>query len=92
MALGLKYAGTANKNAFKTLFHYAQIFTALSHKTIAELAGKSTIETCLNVVLLASAVVMAGTGNLDVNIHVAHLELIIFLFFHYFVVSDHENM
>ncbi|XP_012289018.1 anaphase-promoting complex subunit 1 [Orussus abietinus] len=66
MALGLKYAGTANKNAFKTLYNYAQMFTALTHKSIAELAGKSTIETCLNVVLLATAVVMAGTGELDI--------------------------
>ncbi|XP_012141180.1 anaphase promoting complex subunit 1 isoform X2 [Megachile rotundata] len=66
MALGLKYAGTANKNAFKTLYNYAQMFTALSHKTIAELAGKSTIETCLNVTLLSAAVVMAGTGNLEI--------------------------
>lgn len=68
MALGLKYAGTANRNAFKTLYNYAQMFTALSHKTVAELAGKSTIETCLNVTLLAAAVVMAGTGNLEVNL------------------------
>jgi len=67
MALGLRYAGTANKNAFKTLYNYAQMFTALSHKTIAELAGKSTVETCLNVVLLSTAVVMAGTGDLDVS-------------------------
>ncbi|XP_076241205.1 anaphase promoting complex subunit 1 isoform X2 [Calliopsis andreniformis] len=66
MALGLKYAGTANRNAFKTLYNYAQMFTALSHKTIAELAGKSTIETCLNVTLLAAAVVMAGTGDLEI--------------------------
>nr|XP_034193924.1 anaphase-promoting complex subunit 1 isoform X2 [Osmia lignaria] len=66
MALGLKYAGTANKDAFKTLYNYAQMFTALSHKTIAELAGKSTIETCLNVTLLSAAVVMAGTGNLEI--------------------------
>lgn len=68
MALGLKYAGTANQDAFKTLFHYTEMFTDLSHKSIAELAGKSTIETCLNVILLSSAVVMAGTGNLDVRL------------------------
>nr|XP_033324577.1 anaphase-promoting complex subunit 1 [Megalopta genalis] len=66
MALGLKYAGTANRNAFKTLYNYAQMFTALSHKTIAELAGKSTIETCLNVTLLSAAVVMAGSGDLEI--------------------------
>jgi anaphase-promoting complex subunit 1 len=67
MALGLRYAGTANKNAFKTLYNYAQMFTSLSHKSVAELAGKSTVETCLNVVLLSTAVVMAGTGDLDVS-------------------------
>lgn len=66
MALGLKYAGTGNKNAFRTLYDYAQMFVALSHKSIAELAGKSTIETCLNVILLSSAVVMAGTGDLEI--------------------------
>ncbi|KAG7200866.1 hypothetical protein KM043_003229 [Ampulex compressa] len=66
MALGLRYAGTANKNAFKTLYDYAQLFTALSHKTIGELAGKSTIETSLNVILLSTAVVMAGTGDLEI--------------------------
>lgn len=66
MALGLKYAGTTNKNAFRTLYNYAQMFTALSYKTIAELAGKSTIETCLNVTLLSAAVVMAGSGDLEI--------------------------
>ncbi|XP_034943915.1 anaphase-promoting complex subunit 1 [Chelonus insularis] len=66
MALGLKYAGSANENAFKTLFSYTQMFTALLHKSIGELAGKSTIETCLNVTLLSCAVVMAGTGNLEI--------------------------
>uniref|UniRef100_A0A0C9RW07 ANAPC1 protein n=1 Tax=Fopius arisanus TaxID=64838 RepID=A0A0C9RW07_9HYME len=66
MALGLKYAGSANDNAFKILLNYAKMFTALSHKSIGELAGKSTIETCLNVTLLSASVVMAGTGNLDV--------------------------
>ncbi|XP_046750016.1 anaphase-promoting complex subunit 1 [Diprion similis] len=66
LALGLKYAGSANRNAFKTLYNYAQIFTALPHKSVAELAGKSTIETCLNVILLAAAAVMAGTGDLQI--------------------------
>lgn len=78
MALGLKYAGTANKNAFRTLFNYAQMFTALSHKTIAELAGKSTIETCLNVILLSTAVVMAGTGDLEVNLK-SHMYIYIYI-------------
>ena len=67
LALGLKYAGTANMSAFNTLYYYTETFVSLSHKSIAELAGKSTIETCLNVILLATSIVMAGTGNLEVS-------------------------
>lgn len=65
MAMGLKYAGTENIIAFKTLFHFLKMFMTLTHKSVAALAGKATIETCLNVVLLASSVVMAGTGNIE---------------------------
>ncbi|XP_049852727.1 anaphase-promoting complex subunit 1 isoform X1 [Schistocerca gregaria] len=73
MAVGLRFAGSANNEAFKTLLHYAKMFTNLSGKSIAELAGKSTIETCLNVMLLSLAMVMAGTGDLDVLRLVRHL-------------------
>lgn len=66
MALGLKYAGTENVIVFKTLYHFLKMFMTLSHKSIAELAGKATIETCLNVVLLSASIVMAGSGNLEV--------------------------
>ncbi|XP_008202865.1 anaphase-promoting complex subunit 1 [Nasonia vitripennis] len=66
MAVGLKYAGTENMIAFNTLYHFLKMFMTLSHKSVAELAGKATIETCLNVVLLAASIVMAGTGNLDI--------------------------
>ncbi|XP_069677644.1 anaphase-promoting complex subunit 1 isoform X2 [Periplaneta americana] len=66
MALGLRFAGSANNEAFKTLFKYAKTFTSLTGKSIAELAGKSTIETCLSVILLSLAMVMAGTGELEV--------------------------
>jgi anaphase-promoting complex subunit 1 len=68
MAVGLKYAGTENMIAFKTLYHFLKMFMTLTHKSVAELAGKATIETCLNVVLLSSSIVMAGTGNLEVNL------------------------
>lgn len=37
-----------------------------NYRSVAELAGKSTIETCLNVILLSLSMVMAGTGDLDV--------------------------
>ncbi|KDR08910.1 hypothetical protein L798_00564, partial [Zootermopsis nevadensis] len=66
MALGLRFAGSANNEAFETLFKYAKTFTSLTGKSIAELAGKSTIEICLNVILLSLAMVMAGTGELEV--------------------------
>ncbi|XP_011495610.1 PREDICTED: anaphase-promoting complex subunit 1 [Ceratosolen solmsi marchali] len=66
MAVGLKYAGTENMIAFKTLYHFLKMFMTLTHKSVAELAGKATIETCLNVVLLSASIVMAGTGNLEI--------------------------
>lgn len=56
-ALGLRYAGTADKDAFDTLLYFCHMFTSLTGKSIAELAGKSTIETCLNVVLLSASMV-----------------------------------
>jgi anaphase-promoting complex subunit 1 len=65
-ALGLKYAGSADEDAFQTLLHFCHMFTNLTIKSIAELAGKPTVETCLNVLILSTAMVMAGTGNLDV--------------------------
>ena len=36
------------------------------YRSVAELAGKSTIETCLNIILLSLSMVMAGTGDLDI--------------------------
>lgn len=72
-ALGLRYAGTANQDAFETLLHYCHMFTSLTGKSIAELAGKPTIETCLNVLLLSVAMVMAGSGNLEIMRLIRHL-------------------
>ncbi|XP_074033388.1 anaphase promoting complex subunit 1 isoform X2 [Leptinotarsa decemlineata] len=72
-ALGLKFAGTADEDAFETLLHFCHMFTSLTSKSIAELAGKSTIETCLTIVLLSTAMVMAGTGNLEIIRLVRHL-------------------
>ncbi|RZF37721.1 hypothetical protein LSTR_LSTR003132 [Laodelphax striatellus] len=66
MAMGLKFAGSANNEAFTTLLTVCKVFTTMFTRSIAELAGKSTIETCLNVVLLSLAMVMAGTGELEV--------------------------
>lgn len=57
MALGLRFAGSANNEAFETLLHYAHQFTSLLGKSVAELAGKSTVEACTNVIVLALAMV-----------------------------------
>lgn len=56
-AIGLKYAGSADERAFKSLLRYCHRFTSLTGKSIADLAGKPTIETCLNVTLISSAMV-----------------------------------
>lgn len=62
----MKFAGTGNMIAFRTLYHFLKMFLAITRKSIADLVGRATIETCINVVLLAASVVMAGTGNLEV--------------------------
>ena len=56
-ALGLKFAGSADQDAFETLLFFCHMFTSLTGKSIAELAGKATIETCLNVLLLSASMV-----------------------------------
>ena len=66
-ALSLRYAGSANHNAFKTVMSYTQRFITLSSKThLAEQAGRSTIESCLNVLVVSLAIIMSGTGNIEV--------------------------
>nr|CAH7720171.1 unnamed protein product [Callosobruchus chinensis] len=72
-ALGLRYAGTADQEAFATLLYYCNMFTSLTGKSIAELAGKSTIETCLNVAILSASAVVAGSGNLEIMRLIRHL-------------------
>lgn len=68
-ALGLRYAGTADKDAFDTLLYFCHMFTSLTGKSIAELAGKSTIETCLNVVLISASMVSINNYNIDKSLH-----------------------
>ena len=65
MAVGLRFAGSANNEAFKTLLHYCKTFTSLSAKSIAELAGKSTIETCINVILISLAMVSVSINQVS---------------------------
>ena len=65
--LGLKYAGSGDRDAFKVVMGYAKMFLSLPNKPqLADQAGRSTIEACLNVLVLSLALIMAGTGNLEV--------------------------
>ncbi|XP_071962250.1 anaphase-promoting complex subunit 1-like [Antedon mediterranea] len=66
LVLGLRFAGSANHQAFLTLQHFVKVFHSKNSAEEIEMAGKSTIENCLNVVLIAWSMVMAGTGDLDV--------------------------
>ncbi|CAG2230501.1 APC1 [Mytilus edulis] len=67
MVIGLKFAGTANQSAFETLMRSIKLFlTFQTNPRLVEQAGKSTVESCLMTVLVSIALVMAGTGNLEV--------------------------
>ncbi|KAH7642915.1 anaphase-promoting complex subunit 1-like protein [Dermatophagoides farinae] len=68
-ALALRYAGTANDQAFQVVYKYTSRMVTLSQKgtnTQIEQAGRSTIESCVNVLIVACSIIMAGTGNVDI--------------------------
>lgn len=62
-SIGLRYAGSTDKDACDTIIHYAKELTKFGSKSIGELAGKSTIETCLNLVLISAAMVNRKVAN-----------------------------
>ncbi|XP_014677611.1 PREDICTED: anaphase-promoting complex subunit 1-like [Priapulus caudatus] len=45
---------------------YALKSIKIENKSIADQAGRNTIETCMNVIVLSLAMVMSGTGNVEV--------------------------
>uniref|UniRef100_A0A3B4FSC5 Anaphase-promoting complex subunit 1 n=1 Tax=Pundamilia nyererei TaxID=303518 RepID=A0A3B4FSC5_9CICH len=66
LALGLRFAGSANSDAFDCLYSLAR-----THMTIMSFAGTAAhtfynLQTCLSMILLAMSMVMSGTGNLKV--------------------------
>ncbi|KAJ0176308.1 hypothetical protein K1T71_008482, partial [Dendrolimus kikuchii] len=65
-ALGLRFAGSGDVDARDAVLHYTRRFLALAGKSRGELAGKSTIEACLCVCLLAAGMIMAGRGDIAV--------------------------
>ena len=66
MVIGLRYAGTENPIAFKTLKKIITFFMSANGKYIGEYAGKATVESCIVLVLIAFSLVFAGTGNLHI--------------------------
>ena len=65
MALGLRFAGSANHCAAETLNTLIQKFLKISKRSIAELAGKATMEQTICILVLSLCIVMAGTGDLN---------------------------
>ena len=67
MAIALRYAGTADKTAYKTIYRHTKMMIAVSNKpALVEQAGRPCVESCLNVLITSLAVLMAGTGDLGV--------------------------
>lgn len=72
LVLGLRYAGTENPIAFKTLKKTMAFFLSANGQYIGEYAGKATIESCTILVLIALSLVFAGTGNLQILRMIRH--------------------
>ncbi|CAN9499595.1 unnamed protein product [Ophioblennius macclurei] len=68
MALGLRFAGSANSDAFDCLYEFARNFMKIMSfaGTSAVQTGFYNLQTGLSMILLAMSMVMAGTGNLKV--------------------------
>ncbi|KAJ8248603.1 hypothetical protein GJAV_G00243760 [Gymnothorax javanicus] len=66
MAVGFRFAGSANSDAFDCLYGFARTFMECLTTTAATLTGHYNLQTCLSMVLLAVSMVMAGSGNLRV--------------------------
>ncbi|KAK3245121.1 hypothetical protein CYMTET_45294 [Cymbomonas tetramitiformis] len=70
MSLGLRYAGSANADAAELVEHYTNVFMKLKRQVAAGSpqappVDRPTLETCLDVAVLALSIIMAGTGNLN---------------------------
>lgn len=59
LCIGLRYAGTENTTAYDTLLDALNLFFNMGsgHYYIGDYAGKSTIESCLILVLLSMSLV-----------------------------------
>ncbi|KAM4607119.1 anaphase-promoting complex subunit 1 [Polymixia lowei] len=66
MAVGFRFAGSANSDAFDCLYKFARSFMKCLTSATAAVTGHYNLQTCLSMVLLALSMVMSGSGNLKV--------------------------
>ncbi|XP_036606766.1 anaphase-promoting complex subunit 1 [Trichosurus vulpecula] len=66
LSLGFRFAGSENLAAFNCLYKFAKDFMKCLSAPTASVTGHYNLETCLSVVLLSLAMIMAGSGNLKV--------------------------
>ncbi|XP_060661715.1 anaphase-promoting complex subunit 1 [Drosophila nasuta] len=64
--IGLKYAGTENPVAFTTLRTVIKEFLGFPGTPMGECAGRTTVESCLMVLLISISLVFAGSGNCEI--------------------------
>lgn len=64
--IGLKFAGTEDQMAYKTLRKVFDKFLTMGGQFIGEYAGKTCVESCLIQIVLSMSLVFAGSGNLEV--------------------------
>ncbi|KAG0040761.1 Anaphase-promoting complex subunit 1 [Podila clonocystis] len=68
-ALGLRFAGSSNETAFECVIHYIDLFRELGRKSedgsYESSITKSAIRRCLDVSVVAAAMVVAGSGRID---------------------------
>ncbi|KAI9318238.1 hypothetical protein BX666DRAFT_2026646 [Dichotomocladium elegans] len=68
LSMGLRYAGSDNRQAFRCLLGRLDMFIKLSNAaatSFQERITRSVVRTCVDVVATAAAMVVAGTGNLE---------------------------
>uniref|UniRef100_A0A8C8DW23 Anaphase-promoting complex subunit 1 n=1 Tax=Oryzias sinensis TaxID=183150 RepID=A0A8C8DW23_9TELE len=66
MALGLRFAGSANSDAFDCLHEFAKTFMKIMAFAGTATTSYYNLQTGLSMILLAMSMIMAGTGDLKV--------------------------
>ncbi|KAH8287008.1 hypothetical protein KR054_000545 [Drosophila jambulina] len=64
--IGLKYAGTEDPVAFATLRAVIKEFLRFPSSPMIDCAGRTTVESCLMVLLISISLVFAGSGNCEI--------------------------